>query len=140
VTEAGPILQSIVEQYQPLRQAYMLAEWEAATHSTRENNRRNQETQAASMRFWADPAQLALLKRLAETGAASDPLQARQLRVFSLLAVENQQDEETIQRLTQLEADVRGRYYNFRAEVDGHIVSASGEPLTPRYFVESLAV
>jgi hypothetical protein len=77
VTEAGPILQSIVEQSQPLRQAYMLAEWEAATHSTPENNRRNQETQAASMRFWADPAQLALLKRLAETGATGEPLTPR---------------------------------------------------------------
>ena len=39
------------------------------------------------------------------------------------MAAENQQDEDTIQRLTQLEADVRGRYYNFRAEVDDRPLS-----------------
>ena len=123
VTEVETVLQSIVEQVQPLRQAYMLAEWEAAVSGTPENNRHNQETQAAYMRFWADPARLALLKRLDEAGAAADSLQARQLRVFHLLAAENQQDEDTIQRLTQLEADVRGRYYNFRADVDGRQLS-----------------
>jgi peptidyl-dipeptidase A len=119
VTEVETVLQSIVEQYQPLRLAYTLAEWEAATHSTPENNRRNQETQAAEMRFWSNPDRLALLKRLDESGAAGERLQARLVRVFRLRAEENQQDEDTIQRLTQLEAEVRGRYYNFRAEVDG---------------------
>ena len=123
MSEVETTLQSIVEQCQPLYRAYNLAEWDAAVNGTPENNSRNQETQAAYMRFWADANRLQQLKRLDESGEAADPLQARLLRVFHLLAAENQQEEEMIQRLTQLEADVRGRYYNFRAEVDGRPLS-----------------
>src|SRR4030067_456030 len=43
----------------------------------------------------------------------------RLLRLIHLTAAQNQQDEATIDRLTALESEVRGRYTNFRGRVDG---------------------
>jgi peptidyl-dipeptidase A len=48
---------------------------------------------------------------------------ARQVKLIFLSAAKAQQDEETIQRLTQLEAEVRQKYYNFRAKVAGKELS-----------------
>jgi peptidyl-dipeptidase A len=119
VSEVDACIQATVEAIQPLYRAVNQAEWEAALAGTPENNGRQQAAQAAYMRFWADPGRYADLKRLLESGAATDPIQARQLKVLYLEAAENQQDEATIQKLTELEAAVRDRHYNFRAQLRG---------------------
>ena len=75
------------------------------------------------MRFWADPQRFATLKRLHEVGAATGALQARQIKVLFLEAAQYQMDDAVIQRLTELEATVRDRYYNFRGQVRGQSVS-----------------
>jgi peptidyl-dipeptidase A len=75
------------------------------------------------MRFWANRERYALAKRLHETAAAGDLVLARQVKMIFLSAAKAQQDEETIQRLTQLEAEVRQKYYNFRGKVDGKELS-----------------
>ncbi|MCC6189430.1 MAG: M2 family metallopeptidase [Anaerolineales bacterium] len=123
MSEVEAILEETVPQLKALRTAYSLAEWEAATTGTPEANRQNQAAQAALMRFLADPRRYAALKRLYEAGGAADPLLARQLKLLYLQAAENQQDEAAIERLTQLEAAVRDRYYNFRGVVGGRAQS-----------------
>lgn len=108
-----------VEQAAPLAQAYALAEWESAVSGTPEANHHTQETQAALLRFWADPDRYALAERHDAESATYDPITARQIRLIRLEAAKSQQDEETIQRLTELEARVRDHYYNFRGKING---------------------
>jgi peptidyl-dipeptidase A len=120
--EVEQFIQTTVAQLKPLHKTLSLAQWETATTGAPEASRREQEAQAAYMRFLADPERHAAAKRLHEAGAA-DPLTARQIKVLYLLIAENQQDEETIQTLTRLEAEVREQYYNFRGEVNGKRLS-----------------
>jgi peptidyl-dipeptidase A len=113
------IIEETVQGLKPLYKSYAQAVWEAATTGTEQANKREEELQAALMRFWADVERYASAKRLHEEGAATEALQARQIKLIYLSAAKAQQDEETIQKLTRLEAEVRQKYYNFRARVDG---------------------
>ena len=108
-----------VEAVRPLDKAYQLAEWDSAVSGTPEANQRNQEAQAAWMRFWADRNLYAQARRLHDGRAAKDPLLARQLKLVYLSSARNQQDDATIDELTRLEADVRAKYVNFRGSVGG---------------------
>jgi hypothetical protein len=113
------IIEETVEQLKPLFVSYAQAVWQAAITGTEEANKREEELQATLMRFWATPERYAGARRLHEEGAATEPLQARQVKLIYLSAAKAQQDEETIQKLTRLEAEVRQKYYNFRGRVDG---------------------
>ena len=117
------LIRSTVEGVRPLYVAYTHAMWESATTGAAGASQKEQEAQAALMRFWADPEGHALAKRLDAAGAARDPIEARQLRLIYLSAAKAQQDEETIQKLTRLEAEVRQKYYNFRGKVGGEELS-----------------
>jgi peptidyl-dipeptidase A len=108
-----------IEQVAPLEKAYALAEWEAAVSGTAEANRRTQEAQAALLRFWADSDRHAMAVRYDSRSESQEPITARQLRLIYLESAKAQQDEETIERLTELEARVRDHYYNFRGRMDG---------------------
>ena len=102
----------------PLEKAYYLAEWESAVNGTPAALQATQNAQADYMRFWSDAERYEAARRYDEQ-AGSDPQLARQVRLIYLTAAQNQQDEATIDRLTSLESDVRGRYTNFRGRVDG---------------------
>jgi peptidyl-dipeptidase A len=122
-SDVEALIRETVEGVRPLYTAYTHAMWESATTGAEEAGKREQEAQAALMRFWANPKRYALAKSLDEGGEASDPIAARQLRLIFLSAAKAQQDEETIQKLTQLEAEVRQKYYNFRGKVAGKELS-----------------
>ncbi len=121
-SSAQAFIESTVAELKPIYKEYTLSEWEAATTGTPASNARAQAAQAAYMRFWADPQRFAEAKRRHQAGQA-DALLARQLKLIYLQAAENQQDDETIQRLTELEARVREQYTNFRPVVQGRAVS-----------------
>ncbi len=106
------------EQVRPLEKDYLLSEWDAAVQGTPEALARTQQAQAAYMRFWSDVGRHQAAKRYNEQAGADAEL-ARQIRLIYLTAAQNQQDEATIDRLTALESEVRGRYTNFRGRVDG---------------------
>lgn len=106
-------------QFKQLRKAYALAMWEAATTGTEQANQRQKEAQIALMRFWSDPERYATAKQLYESGAAEDPILAREIERLFLSAAKAQQDEKTIEQVTALEAEVRGHFYNHRPEIRG---------------------
>ena len=123
MTETQQFIENTVAQWRQLYIDYALADWEMAVAGTPENNQRSTEAQAAYMRFWSDPERYATAKRLLDSGAAADPLEARQLKLIYMAAAENQQDEASIERITKLEADIREIYTNYRAEVNGQSLS-----------------
>lgn len=116
-SEAEAFIQEITQSVRPLHIAYTQAMWDAATTGSEEANRREQESQASLMRFWADPGRYEKAALLNEAGA-EDPLTARTLTRIYLSAAKAQQDEETIEKVTRIEAEVRQQYYNYRPDVD----------------------
>jgi peptidyl-dipeptidase A len=117
------LIRETVEGVRPLYVAYTQAMWESATTGAEEAGRREKEAQAALMRYWADPERYQRAKRLDEAGAAGSGIERRQLHLVYLSAAKAQQDEETIRRITRLEAEVRQKYYNFRGRVGGEELS-----------------
>jgi peptidyl-dipeptidase A len=107
----------------PLEKDLNLAEWEAASTGTEDANQKQQAAHAAYLRFWADPGRYAEAKRLRERSQAADPQHQRQLQLIYLQAAKSQQDTQSIDALTRLEAEVRTEYYNFRGSVDGRQLS-----------------
>ena len=122
MSETQRFIDETVAQWRTLARDYALADWDMAIAGTPEANERSTAAQAAYMRFWSDPERFATARRLHEAGAAS-PDVARQLKLIYLSAAENQQDEASIERITQLEAKVRDIYTNYRAEVGGQSLS-----------------
>lgn len=116
-------IETTVAQLKVLERAYTLGDWEAATSGTPEANQRMREAQSAYIRFLADPARHQTAKHMHQSGAAADPLVARQIKLLYLLTAAQQQDAATTEALTALEADVRDRYYNFRGAVGGRKLS-----------------
>jgi peptidyl-dipeptidase A len=106
--EARSFIGEITDRVQPLHHAYTTAMWTAAITGKPDDNDAEKRAQADLMRYWADPDRFEI---------------ARCLRVIHLSAAKAQQDEATIERLTELEAEVRRIYYNFRGEVDGNTLS-----------------
>jgi peptidyl-dipeptidase A len=107
----------------PLNLARTHAIWEAATTGTPEANERAKETEAAYLRFWADPERYATAKAFYDEKAIKDPLEARQIQLIYLNAAKAQQDEETIDKTTKLEKEIRQAYTNFRAQIDDETLS-----------------
>jgi peptidyl-dipeptidase A len=121
--DPGNFVKQITEQARPLEKAFYLAEWDAAVTGRDEAIKRVKDAQATYIRFWSDPELFEAAKQLNKSGKVVDPLLARQLKLILLAAGQNQQDEATIERLTELESRVRQRYYNYRAWVDGKELS-----------------
>lgn len=116
--EQERFIEETTAQVRPLEKAFYLTEWEASVDSTPETLEKNQQAHAAYMRFWSDRERFEAAQRYDKEGS-KDPLIARQTRLIYLSAAQNQQDEATIERLTALESEVRGKYNSFRAHVGG---------------------
>ncbi len=122
-SEVDAFIKDTEEKRIPLHKTLMKAMWESATTGKPKAIERHKKAQAEMMRFWSDSERFATAKRLHESSAAEGALQARQIERLYLAAAKAQQDEETIERVTELEAEVRERYYNFRPEVAGNRLS-----------------
>jgi peptidyl-dipeptidase A len=118
-TFATATQEKLIPLFKEMKQAW----WEAATTGTPKAIERQKKAQADLMRFWANRERFDTAKRLHESGEAPDALQARLIKRLYLSAAKAQQDEETIERVTELEAEVREHYYNFRPELDGSRLS-----------------
>jgi len=98
------------------------AEWDVATTGTPEANARRTQAEITLKRYFADPDRYTTAKRLSEAGA-TDSDTARALKLIYLEYARNQTDEAAIKTLTELEAEVRDVYINFRARYKGHSIS-----------------
>ncbi len=119
-TAIDDFIQETTTALRPLHISYTTAVWEAATTGTDASNKREKEAQAVLMRFWADPERFKTARKYHEEEGLTDPLTRRTIQRIYLAAAKAQQDDESIEKITALEAEIRGHYYNFRAEVDGH--------------------
>jgi peptidyl-dipeptidase A len=113
----------VVGQYRPLYIAHTHAIWDAATKGSPASNQAEKDAHAALLHFWADKNRFLKSKQFQDADKIDNTLQVRQAKLIFLAAAGAQQDKATIAKLTQLEADVRLIYYNFRGKIDGKELS-----------------
>jgi peptidyl-dipeptidase A len=138
--DAQSFIHEVTEAASPLEKAYCLGEWDTSTTGTDEANKRNAEAQAAYMRFWSSPTLWKRARRLSEDGGSRDPLTSRQLELIRLTCVKYRQSEAAIGDLTRLEAEVRRKYYTYRAVVAGRELNDNQIDALLRESTDSAAV
>jgi peptidyl-dipeptidase A len=116
-------IENIVSKLKPVYTAHTNAIWESATTGSKETAESEKDAQTKMMQFWADSQRYLTAKRLDEGQATIEPEESRQIKLIHLAAAKAQQDEATIEKLTELETRVRHAYYNYRAVIDGAQVS-----------------
>lgn len=116
-------IENTVSALKPLYKAHTNAIWDSATIGTSDAAEAEKNAQAELMQFWADSERYSTAKDFDEAPGPSNAEEARQIKLIYLAASKAQQDESTIEKLTQLETKVRQAYYNHRAVIQGNQVS-----------------
>jgi peptidyl-dipeptidase A len=96
-----------------------LAEWNAAATGRPEFDEELAKVRAQLMRIYADPTRYAEIKALDQAGGIADAWLARQVRLLHYSFAKGQQDEATIDRITQLQKEVESTFNTFRGTFDG---------------------
>lgn len=121
--EKSKFIESTTAALKPLYKSHTHATWESATTGSDQAAEAEKNAQAELMRFWADRDRFEEAKRLDQDAGKSDPEVSRQIRLIFLAASKAQQDEKTIEKLTELETEVRQTFYNYRAVIEGETLS-----------------
>ena len=111
-----------VQRVELLMRDSALATWEASTTGSEEANERAARLRAELMRVYANRAEYDQLCKWDQSPPA-DPVLARQLRLLRLAYAQGQQDEETIEALTNLEKELLSAFVNFRGVYQGKPLS-----------------
>jgi peptidyl-dipeptidase A len=96
-----------------------LEEWESAATGQPEHDERVAEVRARIMRIYADPLKFATVRDWHRTGGLEDPLLARQITLLYHSFAKGQQDEATIDRVTQLQKEAEATFNTFRSTFEG---------------------
>ena len=113
----------ITDQARSLYIRFSRAMWQSATTGSEDAAQREKEAKAALMRFWADRNLYTTAKNLNETYTADDPIVRRTIKRIYLSSAKAQQDEATIEAITDLESQAQHCFYTFRAFVDGKSIT-----------------
>jgi peptidyl-dipeptidase A len=108
-----------VARVEPLMRAEAMEEWEAAATGQPEHDERLAQTRAQIMRIYADPVRFATVRDWQQAGGFADARLARQIGLLYRSFAKGQQDEATIERLTQIQKDVEATYNTFRGTFEG---------------------
>ena len=122
VNYISKFLEQYVDQVEPIGREAALAYWDAATSGSDEAEKRATELEARLMRIHADKEDH---RRLGEwvKSPPGDPLLARQVYVTYLSFARGQQDDSTIDAITQREQMIRSRFSNYRGVYRGRPLS-----------------
>jgi peptidyl-dipeptidase A len=107
---------------EPLFRDAYAADWDAAIDGTEAAQERVAQLTAQLLKVYANAQDFATIKPWHEQ-PTGDQLLDRQVELLYLAYAGAQQDDETIEKLTALEKDVRSMYVNFRGVVDGRPLS-----------------
>lgn len=108
-----------VAEVEPLRRAEALAEWDSAATGQPEHAERLARLRAQIMRLYADRDRFEKVRTWYQTDAFRDPTLARQVQLLYYSFAKGQQDEATIDRVTQLQKEAESTFNTFRGTFDG---------------------
>jgi peptidyl-dipeptidase A len=104
---------------EPLMHTEAIEEWKAAATGQPEHDERVAEVRARIMRIYADPVRFATVRDWNQAGGFDDPLLARQIALLHHSFAKGQQDEATIDRVTQLQKETEATFNTFRGTFEG---------------------
>ncbi len=104
---------------EPLMRAEAIEEWESAATGRPEHDERLAQIRAQIMRIYADPERFAKVRAWHQADGFSDPVLARQIQLLYYSFAKGQQDEATIDRITQLQKEVESTFNTFRGTFEG---------------------
>lgn len=108
---------------EPLYREYCLAMWDAATTGKEEDSARAAELETKYRSQYSSPENLKRLKEWEASRAISDPQRKRQLDLLIMAHLENQMDQELMEKIVNTQQDVERTFATYRAEVNGKKVS-----------------
>jgi len=108
-----------VARVEPLLREEALAEWNAAATGRPEYDEQAAKLRAQIMRIYADPARFQQLRAWQQSERFDDAQLARQVTLLYHSFAKGQQDEATIDAVTQLQKEVESTYNTFRATFQG---------------------
>ncbi len=108
-----------VAQVEPLLHAEALAEWNAAATGKPEYDEECARVRAQIMRIYADPVRFEQVRAWYQDGRFDDARLARQVELLYRSFAKGQQDEATIERVTQLQKEVESTFNTFRGIFEG---------------------
>ena len=115
---AHQFIEQHVERVQALERDVSLAYWDAALTGSEAAAKRRAELSAQLTRIYANRDEFALLREWREDSSL-DELTARQVELLYRAYLGNQKDDATIERMSNLEAEVEVAYSTFRGVLDG---------------------
>jgi peptidyl-dipeptidase A len=110
---------SHVAQVEPLMRTEALEEWESAATGEPEHDERVAQVRAQIMRIYADPVRFAQVRDWSQAGGIADPRLARQIDLLYRSFAKGQQDESTIDTVTQLQKEAEATFNTFRGTFEG---------------------
>lgn len=108
-----------VAEVEPLLRAEALEEWESAATGQPEHDERLAQLRAQTMRIYADPTRFQKVSQWHKANAFADSLLARQIQLLYYSFAKGQQDEATIDRVTNLQKEAESTFNTFRGAFEG---------------------
>ncbi|MFH1121253.1 MAG: M2 family metallopeptidase [Bacteroidota bacterium] len=108
---------------EPLQKEAYLAYWNASISGKDEDYSVSEQLQLQLNSIYTSKEDFALLKKIKESNSISDSLLKRQLDVLYNQYLGNQIDTGLLAKKIKMEVEIEKMYSNFRAEVDGKLLS-----------------
>ncbi len=102
----------------PLSKQVNLVSFEASITGSDSLYKKSEELQFELSKIFTNKQDFALLKKIKESNAITDPILKRQLDVIYLAYLGKQLDEEKIKKIIEMQIDIEKRYNTFRAMID----------------------
>lgn len=110
---------AVVEAVEPLQRAAAIEEWDAAATGQPEHDEQLARVRAQLMRIYADRARFEQARAFKEAGDLADPILAREIQLLFNSFAKGQQDEATIDQITQLQKEIESTFNTFRGTFEG---------------------
>ena len=108
-----------VAEVEPLMRAEALEEWESAATGQPEHDERLAQIRARIMRIYADKTRFEKVRAWHQADSFADAKLARQVQLLYYSFAKGQQDEATIDTITQLQKEAESTFNTFRGTFEG---------------------
>lgn len=107
----------------PMSQEAAIASWDASISGKDEDYKRSEDAQIKLVKLFCDSTLFAELKEIKESGLVKDSILNRQMEILYPSFQRNQVSKELLENRIKMEAELEKKYSNFRANLNGKVVS-----------------
>ena len=107
----------------PLSKEAAIASWDASISGKDEDYKKSEEAQIKLVNVFSDSALFAELKQIKESGLVKDSILKREMDILYPSFLRNQVDPQLLEQQIKMESNLEKKYSNFRANVDGKMLT-----------------